>query len=98
MFGIHNAVLIAAIGAVGVPLIGFIWTMFLKRESTMKVGRALGSLVSVFLGQRLGRPVADAVDGRLATTAQDFIDGFKEGLTDPVVSAPTEPPAPPTNS
>jgi hypothetical protein len=73
-------IIYGAIGAVGVPMAGFIWQAFLKRENTFKWGRWCGAFLSKVLQQRLGAKIGDEVEGRFATTLQDFVDGVKEGL------------------
>ena len=71
---------LAALGAVGVPLLGFAWQAFLKRETTFKWGRSLGVVLSKVFAQRLGPKIGQEVEGRFSTTVQDFVDGLKEGL------------------
>lgn len=69
-------------GAVGVPLLLFLWQALLTRERTILWGRRCGALLSRFLGQRLGLRSGGTLAERLRSTAEDFTAGLREGLTE----------------
>lgn len=68
------------IGAVGIPLILFVWQALLKRERVKKWGYRIGRFLSKVLGQKLGAAGSEKVEGRIKSTISDFIDGVYEGL------------------
>lgn len=68
------------VGAIGAPLIIFIWQALLKRESTENFGRRIGRLVTIFLRQKLGITGGNTVRDRFQSTVEDFTNGLKQGL------------------
>jgi len=77
----------ALVGAVGAPLIGFIWQALLKREDTERWGKLIGSFVTRFLRQKLGVKGGDSVRDRFKSTAEDFMRGLESGLEEEAGSA-----------
>ena len=68
------------IGAVGAPLIAFLWQAFLKRETTEQWGTRAGKVITRFLRQRLGVKGGDSVRDRFQSTVEDFLRGLEQGL------------------
>lgn len=76
-----NELLVGAVGAVGVPLLFFLWSLFLKREKVVGWGKTIGTLCRTFLFQKLGNESGGKVSGRLSTTIDDLTFGVRWGLT-----------------
>ena len=70
----------ALLGAVGAPLIGFLWQALITRESTERWGRLTGRFVSCFLRQKLGVKGGDSLRDRFKSTVEDFLRGLEAGL------------------
>jgi hypothetical protein len=68
------------IGAVGAPLVVFVWQSFLKRETTEAWGRRVGVLISTILRQRFGVKGGESIRDRFASTVEDFVKGLLDGL------------------
>ncbi len=71
---------VSLIGAIGTPLILFIWQCFLKRELTEDWGRRIGRVLTIFFRQRLGVTSGNSVAEKFQSTAEDFINGLRQGL------------------
>jgi len=78
------------IGAVGAPLIGFVWQAFLTRESTERWGRLAGAVIAKFLRQRLGVTGGDSIRDRFRSTVADFWRGMETGLGDDPAKTATD--------
>jgi len=70
----------ALIGAVGAPLLGFLWQGFLRRETTERWGLLTGRFIAAFLRQKLGVAGGDSIRDRFRSTAADFWRGMEAGL------------------
>ena len=79
---------IGLIGAVGVPLLLYLWGMFLKRERVKKWGRRIGRFLSKFTNQKLGVIGGEQVQDKLASTLDDFTTGIREGMAEDDKSDP----------
>ncbi len=75
-------------GAVGVPLIGFVFMSFLPREKTAAFGVKCRKLCEGLLKQKMGVSLGDATAGRIATTLSDFATGFMQDPDDPTPPDP----------
>jgi len=70
----------ALIGAVGAPLIGFLWQGLLSRSRTERWGRIAGRCIARLLRQRLGVAGGASVRDRFRSTVADLWKGMEAGL------------------
>jgi len=75
-----NEFLYGLMGAVGMPLILFMWQLFLKREAVMRWGERAGAFCRTFLFQRVGASGGGKLSERFISTIGDFIEGLYLGL------------------
>ena len=75
-----NELLYGLVGAVGVPLILFLWQLLLKREKVVRWGIRSGTFCRRFLSQRMGVSGGGRLIERLITTVADFTEGLYRGL------------------
>jgi len=75
-----NEILYGLAGAVGVPLVLFLWQMLLKRESVRRWGVRAGALCSRFLRQKLGVRGGNSLTARIKSTVGDFVEGLYQGM------------------
>lgn len=71
---------LAALGAVGVPALLFVWVLILKPKTVHGWGRGMGSLLSAFGQKKVGRENWEKIENRLSGTISDFISGMQEGM------------------
>jgi len=74
-----SLILHGAIGAVGVPVVLYLFGLLLSRKTTHAFGFKIGKLTSGF-GQKKVGGSWDKIESRIQTTIQDFVDGVKDGL------------------
>lgn len=75
-----NGIWIGLAGAVGIPLLLYVWGLLLPRESTFRWGRTVGSFMSRFGRQRIGVKGWEKFEDRFQSTVADFAQGVCEGL------------------
>lgn len=76
------------IGAVGVPLIIFLWQTFLKRETVQQWGIRIGRFFSRILGQKIGIQGSRKIRDRILSTVEDLIQGIYTGMDEEYPRAP----------
>ena len=75
-----NELLMGLIGAVGVPLILYLWQLLLSRKSTRRWGFRIGRFLTLFCRQKIGVKGWEKLEDRLKSTVGDFVEGVYEGL------------------
>ena len=75
-----NEFLYGLIGAVGMPLVLFLWQLILKREAVMCWGMRAGAFCRKFLFQRVGVNGGEKLTERLISTVGVFIEGLYLGM------------------
>ena len=76
-----NQFIFSLIGAVGVPLLLFLWQALLSRERVVVWGERVGVFCRVFLFQKIGAAEGSRLAARLVTTVADFVEGLYHGLS-----------------
>ncbi len=75
-----NELLIGLIGAVGVPLVLYLWQLLIPRKNTKGWGYRLGRFLTLFGRQKVGVKGWERLEDRLKSTVGDFVEGVYEGL------------------
>ncbi|NQU05890.1 MAG: hypothetical protein HQ568_07340 [Calditrichaeota bacterium] len=68
------------IGAVGVPLMLYMFGLLLPRERTYEFGYQAGRLLSSLGQRKIGVRKWEKIEDRIQSTAADFINGVNAGL------------------
>ncbi len=75
-----NEILIGLAGAIGIPLFGFTWGLFMKPKKVKGWGVRLGKLASALGQKKVGRKGWEKIEKRFQGTLSDFMEGIQEGL------------------
>ncbi len=71
------------IGAIGAPLIGFLWQSLLSDEKTEAWGVRIGAFCRIFLFQELGASAGNELVNRFKGTVAKLSSGVIKGLEQP---------------
>jgi len=75
-----SAIIPGLIGAVGVPLVAYLFGLLLPRKVTHGVGYKLGSLLSALGQKKVGKFAWEKVEDRIQSSVDDFVQGVQAGL------------------
>lgn len=68
------------IGAVGVPLLLYLFGLLLSRDRTYGLGYKAGRFLTLIGQKKLGQRSWDQLENRVQATVGDFVDGIYAGM------------------